>query len=185
MTKFRGLYKGGSRRMTNWDYRSSGYYFITINTLNRVHHFGEVQNKEMLLSDIGKIAHQFWTDIPKYSPHITLGASVVMPDHLHGVLILQSNLAKETPAKITSHNSDYYMSALSPRANSISTIIRSFKSALTKEAKKINPDFQWQAKFHDIIINDHKALINIEQYIQDNPANWGIKKKHPRRRFHK
>lgn len=67
-------YKGKARRRINWDYRSSGYYFITINTKYKIHHLGTIKEGVMLPSAIGKIAEEFWHKIPLYSPHVSLRA---------------------------------------------------------------------------------------------------------------
>ena len=64
------------------------------------------------------------------------------------------------------------MARISPKSGSISTIIRSYKSAVSKNARKINPDFAWQSRFHDRIIRDAIAFQNIQNYIEKNPEKW-------------
>jgi putative transposase len=91
--KFKGKYRNETFRAQWWDYNSNGSYFITICTQNRVHYFGEIQEGQMILSEIGKLVHQFWMEIPNHFPHIRLGEFVVMPDHMHGILILDRNVA--------------------------------------------------------------------------------------------
>jgi putative transposase len=88
MAKYRKRFRNGSARLKGWDYRNPSAYFITICTHNRQHFFGECTHGTMKLSTMGAIVQGFWYEIPKFSPHVKLGAFVVMPDHLHGILIL-------------------------------------------------------------------------------------------------
>jgi len=86
--KFRNKYRIPSNRLKNWDYGSNSAYFITICTKNREHFFGEIQNGKMQLNELGKNAFQFWMEIPNHFPFIELGNFVVMPNHTHGILII-------------------------------------------------------------------------------------------------
>ena len=85
--KFKGLYRNETFRAQWWNYNRNGAYHITICTDNRTHYFGEIKNGKMHLSEIGKLAQQFWLEIPQHFPHIKLDEFVVMPDHFHGILI--------------------------------------------------------------------------------------------------
>lgn len=86
--KFQNKYRISSARLQTWDYSSNGAYFITICTQNREHLFGTIENQEMYLSEIGKFAQQFWMEIPNHFPFVELGNFVVMPNHVHGILII-------------------------------------------------------------------------------------------------
>jgi REP element-mobilizing transposase RayT len=168
-------------RLANYDYSSPGNYFVTIKTLNRIWHFGHVEEGNMILSLVGKQAMKFWLEIPEHFPHATLGATVVMPDHMHGIVtILNQPAPKKTEINVSyngpgesEHNKNIYMASLSPKAGSLSTIIRSFKSALTKWCH-VNgyPEFAWQSRFHDRVIRNIDEYFRIEKYILDNPKNW-------------
>ncbi len=85
--KFQNKYRIPSTRLKNWDYASEGAYFTTICTVNRVHYFGEIENRKMILSNAGLIADLMWHEIRNHTKNITLGEFVVMPDHIHGILI--------------------------------------------------------------------------------------------------
>ena len=121
------------------------------------------------------MAQKFWVEIPNHFPFAFLDEFVVMPNHMHGIITIQKNenvnanvetlLAKSLPDK-----NPY--SKISPKKYSLSSIIRSYKSAVTKNAKKINPQFAWQSRFHDHIIRNEKSLHNIRNYIQQNPEMW-------------
>ena len=105
MPKFRNTYRIESARRPGWDYRTPGAYFITICTHQRYHFFGTCTDGAMTLSPIGEIIHRFWYDIPQYSANVELGAFVVMPNHIHGILILTDwPDANSSDAKKTDHD---------------------------------------------------------------------------------
>jgi REP element-mobilizing transposase RayT len=203
MDKFRNKYRIPSARAQWWDYREAGAYFITICTQNRVHYFGAIENGQMQLSEIGVIADVLWHEIPHHSPLVKLGAFVVMPNHIHGILILTEpapvvddggivdggvdrrdvacrDVACRDVACNVSTNTDTppmtekneFMSNISPKSNSISTIVRSYKSAVTKHAHRLGFDFAWQTRFHDHIIRNGESFEKISNYIINNPVNW-------------
>ena len=86
--KYKNKYRIKSARLPNWDYGSNGMYFITICTQNRVHFFGKIINKKMQLNEIGEMAEKYWNEIPQHFPFVKLDAFVVMPNHIHGILII-------------------------------------------------------------------------------------------------
>ncbi|MES2560786.1 MAG: transposase [Bacteroidota bacterium] len=86
--KFRNKYRIQSARLQGYDYRNAGAYFITICTQHRNHYFGECENKHMQLSPLGLLAEQFWFEIPNHFPNTSLDAFVVMPNHIHGILVI-------------------------------------------------------------------------------------------------
>ncbi len=96
MEKFKNKYRIPSARHPNWDYTNHGAYFITICTKNRVHHFSTIEKGKSKLSTIGAIVQGFWYDIPRHFDHVELGEFIVMPNHIHGVLILKPSIPVET-----------------------------------------------------------------------------------------
>lgn len=97
--KFLNKYRIPSARLKNWDYGSNAMYFVTICTQNRECFFGDVvetQNiaspYQMQLSEIGKMAHQYWMEIPIHFPFVELGEFVIMPNHVHGIIIINKPL---------------------------------------------------------------------------------------------
>ena len=177
MKKYNNKYRIESVRLKNWDYRNNGAYFITINTGNRKHFFGEIINGEIRLSPIGEYAEKFWMEIPNHFPFVELGNFIVMPNHTHGILIinnvksLQCNDIDKSLQCNDSTTNQYY-SDISPKSGSISTIVRSYKSVVSKHARLLNPEFNWQPKFHDHIIRNSESFERIQNYIENNPSNW-------------
>lgn len=89
MDKWKGKYRIPSARAEWWDYANDGAYFITICTQNRAHFLGKCLDSKMQLTTVGAIVQGFWYEIPKHFPFVTLGEFIVMPNHIHGVLILE------------------------------------------------------------------------------------------------
>jgi len=92
MTLFQNRYRIESARLMNWDYRNEGAYFITICTRNKEHFFGEITNEMMKLSTAGAIVKGFWYEIENHFMNVTLDVFTVMPNHIHGIILLNNNL---------------------------------------------------------------------------------------------
>ena len=147
--KFRNKYRIPSARLQSWDYSNNGAYFITICTQNRNHFFGKIINQEMQLSEIGKLAQKYWLEIPEHFPFVALGNFVMMPNHFHGILIIDKT---EPPAIVeirqslvstivSSHETIGQSRFQNQGKNTISSIVGSYKSIVTKTSRYINPDF--------------------------------------------
>jgi len=184
-----------SSRADWWHYGWNAAYFLTMCTKNREHHFGAVEDKKMILSEIGKIADTCWREIIHHARNVELGAYVVMPNHVHGILNLHGNPSNGTPPfavgtrhalsppKMETESSKSIdplprgktfaqMRFQNPGKNTISTIIGGFKSAVSKEARRAGYGFEWQSRFNDHIILDEEEYERITLYIINNPANW-------------
>ncbi|HEX8269476.1 MAG TPA: transposase [Flavobacterium sp.] len=177
MEKFNNKYRIPSARYPNWDYSSAGAYFITICTHNREHYFGEIARDQLQYSNIGIIADILWHQIPYHRQNLELGEFVVTPNHVHGILMIAPSSIETLHATSVSSSSDQTLHATSlppipPKPNSISTIVRSYKSAVTRHAHRFGFEFQWQTRFHDHIIRDDRSFQKISEYIINNPSNW-------------
>jgi REP element-mobilizing transposase RayT len=177
MDKFKNTYRIPSARHPHWDYRWAGAYFITICTKDRLHYFGEIENDAMQLSHVGVIADTLWYEIPHHTKNVELGAFVVMPNHIHGILILTGNdddhnvetlHATSLPNPNPNTNTNQQMADISPKMGSVSAIVRSYKSAVTKHTHRLGYEFAWQTRFHDHIIHDEKSFNTISNYIINN-----------------
>ena len=166
--RYKGIYRGQSFRLQNWDYSSEGLYFITICTQNKEHYFGEVENEEMKLSEIGEIVQSEWLKGPTIRPdmNLELGEFIVMPNHFHGLIYIGSNMG----------NRNYelkYKNQFGPQSKNLSAIIRGFKSSVTTWCRKNKiADFKWQISFHDHIIQNKESFEKIQKYIIENAENW-------------
>jgi REP element-mobilizing transposase RayT len=184
---FKQKYRISSARLQHWNYGWAGAYFITICTQNRRHFFGEIQDETMMLSAIGEMVQNEWLITPNLRPdmHLALGEFVVMPDHFHCILVIGDNdrdamhcvSIQSPPPSPQSPPSPSPTNQFGPQRKNVASVIRGFKSAVTKNARIICPDFSWQPRFYDHIIRDDQSFSNISQYILNNPKNWGQKGK--------
>ncbi len=154
----------------------------------------------MLLSDIGKIAEAFLLQINDHFEYAKTDCCIIMPNHIHAIVVINhiSNFAenvspianrnddediflsapKTLQCNVSTNGIDNYMRSISPTTGSLSVIIRSYKSAVTKHARNINPDFGWQSGYHDHIIRNNDSYYTIRNYILSNPKNWKEDKFH-------
>lgn len=192
--KFQNKYRISSIRAQWWDYGWNGAYFITIYTQNREHYFGEIQNNKMILSHVGIIADLLWHQIPKHHKNVELGDFVVMPNHIHGILIIDKQLDNVNVDNMDNVETGHALSLPSIQMlqtsspvefqkpglkrfqnigkNTISSIVGSYKSAVTKHANRLGYTHQWQKLFYDNIIRDNNQYQRISDYIVSNPKNW-------------
>ncbi len=168
--KYKNKYRIPSARLQNWDYRCSGVYFITICTAEKRCYFGEIENGKMLLSPVGIIADILWCEIKNHHKGVSLGEFVVIPNHIHGIIILDNegvvNVSEDKEEEVSQY------SKISPKSNSISAIVRSYKAAVTKHSRRLSYDFAWQTRFYDSIIRDENQFKLVSDYIVNNPINW-------------
>ena len=134
----------------------------------------------MQLSETGRIAFNLWNEIPDHFPYISLDEFIVMPDHIHGIIVIDKSdknrrigsLHATTLPSDTDHFKNETMSSISPRSGSLSVVVRSYKSAVSKNVRLINKKFSWQSQFHDSIICTGGQLSRIRKYIKNNPVNY-------------
>jgi len=236
-----------SPRLKGWDYSRSGKYYVTIVTKLNVCWFGEVVEGEMRYSALGEIARNDWLEIPEHHKHVELGEFIVMPNHVHGILILNAKLADtdvqlnvrtahsheanvEDPLNVrTAHSHEAhvedpfnvrtpharvaqrvdpmkihsahapearivyplnvrttpkgYFSTISPKQDSVSVAIRTYKAAVTTWARENGfVDFGWHGRFHDHVIRNEQDYRRIADYIRSNPRQWNDDEENPANR---
>ena len=199
--KYQNKYRIPSARLQHWDYGAAASYFVTICTRNRAHFFGEIvenrniefpQSKnEMILNDIGKIVEQEWLKSIAMRPdmNLELGNFVVMPNHFHGILIIEKNefnsvlSRRDAMHRVSTDNTDNTNNTANkfgPQSKNLASIIRGFKSAVTTFCRKTgNIDFSWQTRFHEHIIRSPAEFERIQDYIANNVNRWKEDKFYP------
>ena len=162
--------KRKSIRLKEYDYSADGYYFVTISTANGVTYFGNVKNGEMVLNEYGNIVNTQWVQLPQHYWNTKLDEYVIMPDHIHGIIIIDNNRAGYKPAPTHQHNVK--------KPYSLHEIIRGFKTFTSKNINTLNTTilFRWQRSFYDRIIRNENELHKIRTYILKNPLNWEIER---------
>ena len=192
MTLFRNKYRIETTRLPGWDYSWNGYYFVTVCIQDHFPLLGVVENGEMKLNQFGQIVHDCWHDLPNHYCNIVLDAFCVMPNHVHGIVIINNELLNEGPVEtglrpvcemsfqINKERKGFVETGLRPvsttnKRHSLFEIMRAFKSF---SARRINEKRQtsglpvWQSRFHDHIIRNDDSLAQIRQYIIENPKVW-------------
>ena len=176
-------FPGRPGRSDFWNYQDYGIYFITINTFHRVRYFGHIKDKQMYLSPAGTKVADIWQLIPQQFSYVRIDAFVVMPDHIHGILIVQGAPAKidasEPPStgnSLPNRRGGVTGSANPMLGQNLSRVVRWFKGRCTYEIRKFQPEFTWQSHFDDKILSHTGAWSRVRKYIQMNPEKWGRKK---------
>lgn len=172
--KFQNKYRIASARAPWWDYGQDAAYFVTICTKDRKHFFGDVVNGVMKLSHVGIIADLLWNEIKNHANHIGLDEYVVMPNHVHGILILNGNRVETThPLSLPPVPEPPTKSRFQNQGkNTLSSIVGSYKSAVTRHAHRLGFEFEWQSRFHDHVIRNEEEYHRIANYISLNPKKW-------------
>ena len=164
-----------SIRLQGYDYTRQGAYFVTICTRNRECLLGDIVEGRMHLSEAGRLAQAVWEDLPHHYPHVQIDVWVIMPNHMHGIIILTEATVgaglKPAPTVPTRHEP----APTTATRHGLSEIVRAFK---TFSARRINALHNtvgtpfWQRNYYEHVIRDESALDRIRQYIVDNPARW-------------
>jgi REP element-mobilizing transposase RayT len=171
MHLYNNKYRIPSARLQTWDYSSDGVYFITICTKNMLHYFGRVIDQKMELNEIGKLAAQYWAEIPNHFSFVEMGSFVVMPNHMHGTLII--NKAGINASHLNPDKTPGQQRFRNPESGSVSSIVGSYKSIVTKQVRLLfHAEFAWQPRFHDHIVRNPESFERIQNYIINNPAKW-------------
>jgi REP element-mobilizing transposase RayT len=158
-------------RLKNFDYSTSGYYYVTICTKNRECWFGEIINKKMILNKIGNIVNKCWREIPQHYRNVSLDEFIIMPNHIHGIVVIK-RLNNNQSTVGTGHCPVPTINKQNNHYGLLSKIINGFKNMSTKTIRKQMCSFQYQRSFYDNIIRNEQSLNEIRKYIQENPINW-------------
>ncbi len=182
--KFQNKYRVDTFRLKNWDYGSNGLYFITICTKNRTPYFVKpVESHDcatpncatndcatqdcatLVYTEIGKIANQFWLEIPNHFPFVEIDEFVIMRDHMHGILIINK------PGYL-----GWKPNAFGSQSKNLGSIIRAYKSSVKRYANQNKIEFKWHSLYHEKVIHSERALKNIRNYIKNNPEAYNVEK---------
>jgi REP-associated tyrosine transposase len=189
------IHHRSSIRLREYDYRSAGAYFVTICSFQREYLFGEVVDVEMRLTDAGVAAVECWQGIPDHFPQVQLDEFVVMPNHIHGIILLddfvgarhaspgfETQTQSTDPQTRATHASPLRDSRPGPKPRSIGSILGAYKSAVTKRINTLrdNPGCPvWQRNYYEHVVRNETDLANIRQYIANNPLKWDLDENNP------
>jgi putative transposase len=172
-----------SIRLKGYDYTQPGAYYITLCTKARQCLFGDVVKGEMRLNSLGYIASTCWQEIPHHFPHVELDAFVIMPNHLHGILVISDTWGGATRASpLHPTHTLPLRHPCGPIPKSVGAIVGSYKSAVSKQINVIcntKGISIWQRNYYEHINRNQESLDNIRQYIQENPWCWADDPENP------
>ncbi len=167
-----------SIRLPDFDYSQVGQYFVTICAFEMRCIFGEIEQREVRLSRIGVIAAEVWFSVPRHFSEVTVDPFVVMPNHLHGILTIKERARHAVPLREEHHAEGFRK----PVEGSVPTIIRSYKSEVTKRVREalgsraINV---WQSNYFERVLRNGKEFGDAYRYILENPLRWHLKQMDP------
>lgn len=166
-----------SIRLKSYDYAQAGAYFVTICAYQRACLFGEIMGEAVDLSTTGSVVVGCWEEIPQHFPGIELDAFVVMPNHLHAIIVIDDHgMASQPPVH------EALLRPSGPRPRSLGSIIGQFKAASSKRinvlrATNIPP--VWQRNYFERIIRNDDELRRVREYMANNPLRWLDDDEHP------
>lgn len=183
------LHHRRSIRIHGYDYAGPGAYFITIVTQDRACLFGHIVDSEMQLSAQGHIADECWRTIPDHFPQAELGTYAVMPNHLHGIIILHdradgTSARRGTPWRAPTPPEKFTLEQFGrPVSGSLASILRQYKSSVTRLIVRQFGGVPriWQRNYYEHIIRDDDDWNRIHLYIQSNAVNWAQDEENPAR----
>jgi REP element-mobilizing transposase RayT len=171
-----------SIRLKGYDYSQAGVYFVTICTQNRECLFGEITNGDVRLNDAGRMVERWWLELSKKFPTIEIGRYIIMPNHLHGILVFQYHKVVGADLRVCPNSKQgAHIGAPLP------TIVQWFKTMTSNEyirgaQKHTWPPLQgklWQRNYFERIIRNEDELIRTSEYILNNPAIWAEDENNP------
>ena len=162
-----------SIRLENYDYSQAGAYFVTICTHNRKCLFGQISGGRTLLNRFGKLVGDEWDRTPQVRDDVMLDRYVIMPNHIHGIIIVSHEEGVWQYAPTDGFRSP---------SKTVGAVIRGFKSAITKqinESRKTPGAPVWQRNYWDRVIRNERELSKAREYIQNNPLKWELDRENP------
>lgn len=181
-------------RLQGYDYSQAGAYYVTIVVQGRDCLFGEVVNGEMYINAYGEIVQKWWDEIPIHFPNVELGAFVIMPNHVHGIIFITTERRGEVLSPRDNPNNNTLDADVDETSNqggetpplrkrTLGQIVAYFKYQSTKEMNQIETEKAitkfWQRNYYEHIIRSADEANRIHLYIEANPAQWDIDDENP------
>lgn len=175
-------------RLKDYDYKQEGAYFVTVCVGNRECAFGKIEGGRLKLNVLGNVAIREWekTQIIRQDMNIQLDEFIVMPNHVHGIIIIGENKynRRDTMSRVREMDNEGVIKKTDAKhcvptnqfgiqSKNLSSIMRGYKSAVTMYARKNNIQFKWQARFYEHIVRNENDLNRIREYIMNNVEQWG------------
>jgi REP element-mobilizing transposase RayT len=170
-----------SIRLKKYDYAWAGAYFVTVCIRKRECLLGDMADDKIWLNDAGRMVQVVWDELPAHYPGMETDAFVVMPNHVHGVIVLVGAGPRACP------EFDGQPQGVAPTILSLSDLLHRFKTMTTKRYAdgvkqtgwKPFPGKLWQRNYYEHIIRNEKSLNSTREYIINNPAQWEFDRENP------
>ncbi|HUV05125.1 MAG TPA: transposase [Armatimonadota bacterium] len=166
-----------SIRLKDYDYSQAGAYFVTICTRGQECVFGEIEDGMIRLNSLGLIVRACWDDLPRHYVHVELDAFVIMPNHIHGIVLFQ-----DPPSVGAGLRPAPTPASTDGRRHGLPEFVRAFKSFASRRINELRstPGVRvWQRNYYEHIIRSRKSLDAIRRYVEDNPIQWPFDSEHP------
>ena len=164
-----------SIRLAGFNYSQPGVYFITLVAHTRENLFGEIKNGGMRLNEYGEIVKKTWNDLPNHVGNIALDEFTIMPNHVHGIIMIVGAGSKPAHAGPVKRAGFEPPLTVTKKKHALPEIIRQYK---TFSARRINQIRKtpgqtiWQRNYYEHVVRDENDLFGIRKYVRDNPVNW-------------
>ena len=159
------VHRRRSIRLPGYDYAQTGAYFVTICVEDRECLLGRISQCEMTLTPFGRCVERAWYELGNHNPQVQLDSFVVMPNHVHGIIVIQN----EEVARLTNSGGSC------SKEKTLGRLVGSFKTMSTKTVNILRgtPGAQlWQRNYYERIVRDEEELGRIREYMHNNPAKW-------------
>jgi putative transposase len=156
--------------LKDYDYSQAGAYFVTICARDRHCLFGDVKQGEMMLNEYGQVVTKCWHDLINHYAGITLDAFIVMPNHIHCIIVINNDVGAG------------FKPAPTDKRHGLSEIVRAFKTFSSRYINQIRnaPGTSvWQRNYYEHVIRSEKELNQIREYIVNNPMQWELDVENP------
>jgi len=180
-----------SIRLKDFDYARAGAYFVTICVRNKECLLGEIIRGDMAMTTLGTIVQSIWDDLPHHYLNIDVDAFIIMPNHVHGIIILGEDITRSVGAGPRACPSDHRQQGqprgAAPTQMSLPDVVHRFKSLTTNRYRKAvaelvarsSPGRLWQRNYYEHVIRNENELNRIRQYVIDNPLKWELDRENP------
>ncbi len=170
------MHRRQSMRLNKHDYSKAGAYFITICTKNKHPFLGSIESGILKQTPAAVSIQCIWKQIPGQFPFVELGEFIVMPNHIHGIIIIHEHVVGArliAPLRKPNQIPGGFAGNNNPMFNqNLSRIIRWFKGRCSYEIRKSDSSFEWQRNYYDHIIRDTESFERICKYIRNNPKKY-------------
>lgn len=163
-----------SIRLKEYDYSQAGAYFVTLCTLNRECLFGSITESKMILNTIGKIVIDSWVWLAEQYDYVTLDESIVMPNHLHGIIVIGDQRHPTAGGSLVRP----YMG----KQKSLGELVGAFKTVSTKKTNQMRSTQGarlWQRNYYEHVIRNDEEMNRVREYISYNPSKWELSRDNP------